>query len=371
MTDSVLKNISSEFSNRYVVIMAGGIGSRFWPESRQTKPKQFLDLLGTGKSLLQWTYERFLGICPRANIYFITNELYVEAVHEQIPEVSISNIISEPQRKNTAICAAYVSYKISCINPNANIILSPADHLILNEREFINSLNIALKASSSVDNLILTLGIKPTRPDTGYGYILYDSTSTASYSKVIEFKEKPSSEVAKEYYESGRYLWNSGLFVWTARTIILAFARFLPEIHNVFNSITSLYNTPFEKNAIAEIYKACPDISIDYGIIERADNLHVVPSAFGWSDLGTWESAFDNSEKDHLGNAIHGNHIIVIDATSCIIKAPKGKMVVVQGVDGLIIVDTTDALLICERNKEQYIKHYLNEVEKIGGKTFL
>lgn len=359
-----------KFENNYVVIMAGGIGSRFWPESRQTKPKQFLDLLGTGKSLLQWTYERFSKVCPVENIYFITNENYVTAISEQIPRIDPGNIISEPERKNTAICAAYVAYKLYAQNPDATIVLSPSDHLILDDRAFENTLYEALSIAEDGDRL-LTLGMTPTRPDTGYGYILYDKEADIKAYPVIRFTEKPVLEDAIAYLESGKYLWNSGLFIWSAKSMIAAFHKYLPEVDKLFSEQLAVYGTNAEPGGIREIYAACPDISIDYGIMEKADNVFVLPASFGWSDLGTWESAFDNSSKDHLGNAVHGANVVVIDAKNCIVKAPEGKIVVVQGVEGLIIVDTSDALLICERTKEQYIKQYVNEVKKIGGEAYL
>jgi len=351
--------------------MAGGIGSRFWPMSRTQYPKQFLDLLGTGRSLIQWTYNRFKNICPKENIYFITNQHYISALQQQIPELDSNNIISEPSRKNTAACAAYFAHKMMATNPKANIIMSPADHLIMDEHAFERTAEDALRFVSQRDAL-LTLGIKPTRPDTGYGYIQYDAEDELDKAyRVKTFTEKPSLELARTFLKSGDFLWNSGIFVWNVKTIMDALEKYLPEMHEVFLQATEVYNTPAEHDVISELYSQCTNISIDYGIMEKAKNVFVIPSYFGWCDLGTWESAYENSDKDYLGNAVFGKNVMVIDATECMIKAPNEKLVVLQGLEQFIVVDTPDVLLICERNREQQIKEYVAEVKRNKGDKFL
>jgi len=357
--------------NNYVAIMAGGIGSRFWPESRTAHPKQFLDLLGTGQSLIQHTYRRFRAICPAENIFFITAQGYIDILKEQIPEVADANIIAEPSRKNTGPCAAYFAHKMAALNPKANLILSPADHLIMDERAFERSVHDALDYVSHHDAL-LTLGIKPTRPDTGYGYIQHDVTEEPeTVYRVKTFTEKPSLELAKTFLASGDFLWNSGIFVWNVQTIMEALERHLPELHEVFLQATPVYNTPQETEVMAQLYTQCTNISIDYGIMEKAKNVYVIPAYFGWTDLGTWEAAYDNSSKDYLGNAVYGSDVMVIDATECMVKAPDGKLVVLQGLESFIVVDTPDVLLICERNREQQIKEYVAEVKRAKGEKYL
>lgn len=357
--------------NNYVAIMAGGIGSRFWPESRTRHPKQFLDLLGTGKSLIQWTYSRFSRICPKENIYFITNQHYIDTLKEQIPEIDERNIISEPSRKNTAPCAAYFAHKIKALNPQANIIMSPADHLIMDDRAFERTTEAALDYVSRHDAL-LTMGIKPSRPDTGYGYIQYETGDEAdSVYKVKTFTEKPSLELARTFLKSGDFLWNSGIFFWNVQTICRELEKHLPEMNEVFLLAKDVYNTADEARVIHELYAQCTNISIDYGIMEKAKNVYVIPSYFGWSDLGTWESAYENSQKDYLGNAVYGDQVMIVDASECMIKAPKGKLLVIQGLEQFIVIDTEDVLLICERGREQQIKEYVAEVKRIKGDRFL
>lgn len=351
--------------------MAGGIGSRFWPMSRTEYPKQFLDILGTGRSLIQWTYHRFKSICPQENIYFITNESYIDTLKEQIPELSDANIISEPSRKNTAPCAAYFAHKIMALNPKANIIMTPADHLIMDERAFERTCYDALDFVAH-NEALLTLGIKPTRPDTGYGYIQYDvEEEFDKVYRVKTFTEKPSLELANTFLKSGDFLWNSGIFVWNVNTIMDALAKYLPEMHEVFLQATDAYNTPQEREAMNQVYPLCTNISIDYGIMEKAKNVFVIPSYFGWCDLGTWESAYENSKKDYLGNAVYGDNVMVIDATECMVKAPSDKLVLLQGLQNFIVIDTDDVLLICERNREQQIKEYVAEVKRNKGERFL
>ncbi|MBL7717744.1 MAG: mannose-1-phosphate guanylyltransferase [Flavipsychrobacter sp.] len=357
--------------NNYVAIMAGGIGSRFWPVSRTGHPKQFLDLLGTGRSLIQWTYNRFKHICPKENIYFITNQSYISTLKEQIPEISDENIISEPSRKNTAPCAAYFAHKMMALNPNANIIMSPADHLIMDERAFERTTFDALDFVAH-HNALLTMGIKPTRPDTGYGYIQYDvEEELDKVYRVKTFTEKPSLELARTFLKSGDFLWNSGIFIWNVKTIMEALEKYLPEMNEVFLQAKEVYNTPREHAVINDLYSQCTNISIDYGIMEKAKNVYTIPSYFGWCDLGTWESAYENSDKDYLGNAVYGDNVMVIDASECMIKAPNDKLLVVQGLENFIVIDTPDVLLVCERNREQQIKEYVAEVKRNKGEKYL
>jgi mannose-1-phosphate guanylyltransferase len=356
--------------NNYVAIMAGGIGSRFWPESRNDFPKQFLDILGTGKSLIQWTFERFKNICPPENIYVITNEIYIQTLQDQIPELLLSNILSEPSRKNTAPCAAYIAHKLYQLNPKANIIMTPADHLIFDERKFERDIIDALDYVSK-NKVLVTLGIKPTRPDTGYGYIQYETSKTRDrFYEVRTFTEKPSHELAETFIRSGDFLWNSGIFVWNVQTIVEAIQEHLPEMHEIFSSVSS-YNTDKEYPAVSKVYSQCTNISIDYGIMEKARNVEVVPSYFGWCDLGTWNSAYDNSDKDYLGNAVYGKNVMIVDSSQCMVKAPDDKLVVLQGLENFIIVDTKDVLLICERTREQQIKDYVAEVRRNKGDRYL
>jgi mannose-1-phosphate guanylyltransferase len=358
-------------NNYYVAIMAGGIGSRFWPVSRTNKPKQFLDILGTGKSLIQWTFERFATFIPTENIYVVTSDEYVDLVQEQLENIPVENILSEPSRKNTAPCIAYISYKLAQKNPNACLLCAPADHIILDQATFQQ---VALKAYSFAENIksIVTIGIKPNHPNTGYGYIQYEPLSVSeNVHKVKTFTEKPNLELAKTFIESGDFLWNGGIFIWQLKNIIAAFEKYLPEMHEVFSANTALYNTDKEKELIAQIYPQCTSISIDNGIMEKADNVYVIPAEFGWSDLGTWNSAYDNLEKDYYGNAVTGNNVVVIDAKNCMIHAPKNKLHVLQGLEDFIVIDTHDTLLICKRENEQLIKEYVAEVKRNIGDKFL
>lgn len=357
--------------NNYVAILAGGIGSRFWPESRQKLPKQFLDLLGTGQSLLQSTYNRFKDVCPKENIFIITHEPYVEHVRKHLPDFNPANIVSEPSRKNTAPSAAYISHKIYALNPKANIILSPADHLIMDERTFERQVFEALDFVSR-NNDILSIGIRPTRPDTGYGYIQFESEDNEDhFHKVKTFVEKPNLDLARTFLRSGDFLWNSGIFAWNAKAIIKVFEEHLPELNDVFVQAKDVLNTPKEAKAMEMLYAQCTNISIDYGIMEKARNVYVLASQFGWSDLGTWESAYEHSERDYLGNAVYGKNVMIIDSSECMVKATDEKLLVLQGLDQYIVVDTPEILLICERNKEAQIKDYIAEVKRNKGEKFL
>lgn len=358
--------------NHYVAIIAGGIGSRFWPKSRVGYPKQFLDILNTGKTLIQQTFERFERFVPQENIFVVTSSEYSGIVKQQLPQMPEENIVSEPSRKNTAPCIAYISFKISNKDPEATLIIAPADHLILDSEGFEQTCQKAIEFVDKNDALV-TLGIKPTYPNTGYGYIQYetDSVEKDNIFKVRTFTEKPNLELAKTFLASGDFLWNAGIFIWKAEVIIKRFEMHEPELHDIFASERHKLNTVEEKAAIEKMYPQCSSISIDYAVMEKADNVYVIPSSFGWSDLGTWTSAYDNLEKDYLGNAVAGDKVMVIDSTQCMISASHDKLLVLQGLHDFIVVDTEDALLICKKDKEQEIKEYVAEVKKNIGDKYL
>jgi mannose-1-phosphate guanylyltransferase len=351
--------------------MAGGIGSRFWPKSRTSYPKQFLDILNTGKTLIQWTYERYLDFIPRENIYIVTSEEYVPIIEKQLPAIPAENVIAEPSRKNTAPCIAYISFKLMQKNPNASLIVAPSDHVVLDKEAFKNVSLQALDFANHTKSFV-TLGIKPNHPNTGYGYIQYETLAVAdNIYKVKTFTEKPNLELAKTFIASEDFLWNAGIFIWRVRDILHAFEKYQPEMYELFAAEKEKFNTPAESKAIDEIYPLCTNVSIDYAIMEKASNVYVIPSSFGWSDLGTWNSAYDNLEKDYLGNAVTGKNVLVIDAVKCMVSVENNKLVVLQGLDDFIVVDTNDALLICKKDKEQQIKEYVAEVKRNMGDTYL
>lgn len=351
--------------------MAGGIGSRFWPLSRTDFPKQFLDILNTGRTLIQATYDRFTLFVPAENIYVVTTHQYKEIVAKQLPDIPPANILCEPSRKNTAPCIAYISYKLNSINPNANLICAPADHIILDPQGFKKTCLQALHFTANIKALV-TLGIKPTHPNTGYGYIQYDQQKVdENVFKVKTFTEKPDRDLAKTFISSGDFLWNAGIFVWQVKNIVKAFETFLPEMHDVFDAEKDNFSSDNEKEAIERIYPQCVNISIDYGIMEKADNVYIIPSSFGWSDLGTWASAYENFEKDYLENAVSGDNVMIIDATKNMIHADNKKLVLIQGLDDFIVVDTNDVLLICKKDKEQEIKEYVAEVKRNKGDRYI
>ncbi len=365
------KETLTKSQNTYIAIMAGGIGSRFWPLSRINYPKQFLDILGSGQSLIQQTYERFRHLVPTENIYVVTANEYLGITREQLPDLPRENILGEPYRKNTAPCIAYISFKIRELNPEASLIVAPADHLILNEHKFLDICNQALEFVNHF-NALITIGIKPTYPNTGYGYIQHEGIEAIpSIFKVKTFTEKPNRELAKTFIASGDFLWNSGIFVWQIKRGLEAFKKHLPEMYELFASDADKLNTPEEKSVLESIYPQCTNISIDFGVMEKADNVYVIPASFGWSDLGTWNSAWENMEKDYLENAVAGTNVIVFDTNKCVVNVPDDKLVVLQGLDDYIIVDTKDVLLICQKEKEQEIKEYLAEVKRNKGDKFL
>lgn len=357
--------------HHYVAIMAGGIGSRFWPMSRAEYPKQFLDILGIGKTLIQQTFERYSKLVPKENIYIVTAQEYLPIVKKQLPDVADENILAEPSRKNTAPCVAYIAFKLYKKDPKALMIAAPSDNLILDTDEFIKT---AKKAFDFVDhiNALVTIGITPTYPNTGYGYIQHDTAEvTPGVYKVKTFTEKPNIEIAKAFIASGDFLWNAGIFTWKVKNILKAFEKFEPELFELFAAEKNNFNTPKEKEAIELIYPQCTNISIDFAVMEKADNVFVIPASFSWSDLGTWNTAWENKDKDYFGNAVVGKNVMVVDANNCMVHVPDNKLVLLQGLKDYIIVDTKDVLLICKKDKEQEIKEYVAEVKRNKGDKFL
>ncbi|MCC6283362.1 MAG: mannose-1-phosphate guanylyltransferase [Saprospiraceae bacterium] len=353
----------------YVAIMAGGVGSRFWPGSREARPKQFLDMLGTGKSLLRLTFERFLPICPAEHIFVVTNAAYKDLVQEQIPELSDNQVICEPSRNNTAPCVAYTAFKLAALDPDAQIVITPADHIVLKEQVFLEKIQQALDFATMGDHLV-TLGVEPSRPDTGYGYIQFGEEAGPNVRKVLRFTEKPSLEIARQFLDSGEYLWNAGIFVWSAQSVLSAFETHSPEIFDILRQGSSAYNTELEAAFINEFYPTTPNISVDFAIMEKASNVYTIPAEFGWSDLGTWASLYAECPKDEQGNALQGN-IIALDSRESLIRAPEGKLVVVKDIHDYIIVDTEDVLLIYPKSKEQEIKQVTALVKGRTGELFL
>lgn len=358
--------------NTYIAIMAGGIGSRFWPQSRVNQPKQFLDILGTGESLIKMTFDRFAKIVPADHIFVVTNKQYVAQCEEHLPDIPKENILAEPIRRNTAPCIAYITYKLMAQNPYAKLVVAPSDHLIVKQDAFAEVIESGIDFVSSGNNL-LTLGIRPTRPDTGYGYIqfLEEELEQQNVKHVKTFTEKPNLEIAQQFLDSGDFLWNSGIFLWSIQSIAHAFRQYLPEIAELFEAGKDKYNTDDEEAFITNAYSLCPKISIDYGIMEKAKNVFVMPSSFGWSDLGTWTSLWDNSDKDDDGNAIHSENVMHYDSKNILVKAPKDKLVIVQGLENCCVIDTEDALLICQLNQEQKVKEINADIKKEKGETYL
>jgi mannose-1-phosphate guanylyltransferase len=355
--------------NYYAVIMAGGVGSRFWPISTQEHPKQFHDILGTGQSLLQRTYNRIESLIPSENILIATNERYEELVLNQLEKAATENVLLEPAMRNTAPCILYAALKIHNQNPDAVMLIAPSDHWIDNEDEFIKNLKTSFTACAK-ENILMTLGIQPNSPNTGYGYIQFDQR-TSEIKKVKNFTEKPTLEKAQQFLESGDYLWNAGIFVWSAKSIIEAFEKSLPEMVALFNQGSSCWNTELEKSFIKENYEKSENISIDFGIMERANNVHVLPVDFGWNDLGTWGSLYDKLDKDNHQNAVVGAETIFRDAHGNMIKTQSGKRVVIQGLHDFIVVENEDVLLICPKSSEQDIKEITAEVKNTFGKEYI
>lgn len=341
--------------------MAGGVGSRFWPMSTAEMPKQFIDVLGVGKSLLQLTVDRFDKICPPENVWVVTNKNYVEIVKQQLPNLPEGNILCEPCRRNTAPCIAYVSWKIKASDPKANIVVSPSDHIVTDKEEFQRVVSSCLKFTSETD-AIVTLGMKPTRPETGYGYIKADLSSSSLRNKEIfrvdSFREKPDLATAKQYIQKPEYFWNAGIFIWNVSTIVNAFRIYQPAISKIFESLLNVYGTSREQEEIDRMFPECENISVDYAIMEKAEEIFVCPSDFGWSDLGTWGSLLEQTKKDLYGNSCIGNNISLFETNNCMIHTMEEKKVVIQGLDGYIVAENKDTLLICKLSEEQRIKQF-------------
>lgn len=355
--------------DNYCVIMGGGIGSRFWPFSRETMPKQFLDFFGTGRSLIQQTFDRFSQIIPVENIYIATNERYADLVKEQLPALQDKQILLEPTRRNTAPCIAYASYHIRAINPNANIVVTPADHLILQEHHFLANITSGLEFVKN-NSAMLTLGVKPSRPETGYGYIQTNDLKNHSIQKVKAFTEKPNFELAKVFFESGEFYWNSGIFVWNVQTILDSFHQYLPDVTTRFDQGLDKFNTNLEADFIKEQYPMCQNISIDYGIMEKADNVYMLVADFGWSDLGTWGALHDLSEKDDNENAVLKCTSLFYESKNNIVTLSDGKLAVVQGLEDYIIAESDNILLICKKSEEQRIKQFVTDVNLNYGQKY-
>ena len=350
--------------NNHLVIMAGGVGSRFWPMSTAARPKQFIDVMGVGKTLLQLTVERFGSLVPPSNVWVVTNQRYAAIVREQLPQVPVSNILCEPCRRNTAPCIAYVSWRIKSHDPKANIVVTPSDHVVLDTAEFQRVVAECMKFTSESD-AIVTLGIKPSRPETGYGYIQADlSVSTLSNKEIFRvdtFREKPDLETAKQYVQKSNFFWNSGLFIWSVNTIVNAFRIYQPNIAKVFDSMVSVYGTDREQDAVDRLFPECDSISVDYAIMEKAEEIFVCPADFGWSDLGTWGSLQQQTVRDLYGNACIGSNIALFESHDCMVHTTQEKRVVIQGLDGYVVAENDDTLLICKLSDEQRIKQFIGE----------
>ena len=359
--------------NRYVLIMAGGVGSRFWPLSRSEKPKQFLDILGTGETLIQQTFRRFKNVCPEDNIFIVTNSEHKSLVVEQLG-VKPDRVLGEPLRRNTAPCIAYGTFRIKSENPDAVIVVSPADHLIKKEEDFCKVIETAFRFSSE-NKALLTLGIKPDRPETGYGYIqAYENKPVEGYEKLLKvktFTEKPDIDLAKVFLESGDFYWNSGIFIWNIESILSSFEKYLPDIYSVFEEREDIFGTPEEGNIISQVYASLGSISIDYGIMEKAENVYVICTEIGWSDLGTWSSLYENSSSDKDGNLIVDGNVFSYNNSGNIVNVAPGKVAVLQGLTDYIIVNTEDVLLVVKKEEEQNIKIYLDDVRKRTDNEYL
>ena len=350
--------------SNHLVIMAGGVGSRFWPMSTADKPKQFIDVLGTGKTLLQLTVERFGDLVVPENIWVVTNERYAGIVAEQLPEMPKGNILCEPCRRNTAPCIAYVSWRIKSKDPKANIVVTPSDHVVMNVQEFQRVIRQCMQFTADSD-AIVTLGMKPNRPETGYGYIQADLSTSSLRNKEIfrvdSFREKPDLQTAMQYIQKNNYFWNAGIFIWNVGTIVNAFRVYQPRLSKIFESMLPIYGTEQEQTVINEKFPQCENISVDYAIMEKADEIFVCPADFGWSDLGTWGSLLQQSKRDLYGNAVIGSEVSLFETHNCIIHTTQEKKVVVQGLDGYIVAEQDDTLLICKLSEEQRIKQFSGE----------
>ncbi|TDO19032.1 mannose-1-phosphate guanylyltransferase [Pedobacter duraquae] len=358
------------YKNTYALIMAGGVGSRFWPKSRTNYPKQFLDILGIGKSLLQLTYERFAKFIPAENIYIVTNSQYQGIILEQLKGLGAGQVICEPSRNNTAPCIAYASFKLAALNPDANLIVAPSDHFILYEDIFVQKVQQALAYTDQTDSLV-TLGISPTRPDTGYGYIKYGADAGDGIFKVERFTEKPNLSTAQEFLNEGKYVWNAGIFIWKAESILKALAKYTPVLFGIFEVGQAVYNTEAEQSFIDEHYPNSPNISIDYAIMEQADNVYTIPAEFGWSDLGTWASLYEAADRTEGNNVVSASQINISNTTNSIIHIQNNKLAVIKGLDNFIVVDEGNALLIYPKEDEQEIKEVVKRMSLEFGDSFI
>lgn len=360
--------------NIYCVIMAGGVGSRFWPMSREDKPKQFIDILGVGKTFIRQTYERFAPMVRDENFIVVTSNKYKDLVLEQIPELNPSQVLCEPMRRNTAPCIAYAAYRIAAIDEDAVMVVTPADHLITNVHKFEEVIRKSVDYVGA-NNSLMTIGIKPSKPETGYGYIQIDSESTEESNpdiyKVKTFTEKPNLDLAKVFVESGEFFWNSGIFVWDVKTILNAINSFIPDVNALFMRGIGTYATDKEQQFIESIYPKCENISVDYGIMEKADNVSVICADFGWSDIGSWSSLFEHSDKDQTGNSTNTPHTILYNTKGCVVRAPKDKIVIIDQLEDYIVVDSGDSLLITPLGKEQSIKNYVDDVRVSHNDKYL
>ncbi len=348
-------------NHNHIVIMAGGVGSRIWPMSVENKPKQFIDVLGVGRSLLQLTYGRFKGLCPNENVWIVTNKKYDAWIKEQLPEVPAENILLEPCRRNTAPCIAYVSWHIKAKDPKANLVITPSDHIVMDTAEFRRVITQCLKFTSETD-AILTLGMKPNRPETAYGYIQADLSSSSPRNKEIfridTFREKPDLQTAQKYIQQNNFFWNAGIFIWSVSTIVNAFRIYSPAISKIFENMLSIYGTDKEQEMIDLHYPECENISVDYAIMEKAEEIFVCPASFGWSDLGSWSSLYMHTRHDLYGNSLIGPDINVYDTHNCMIHTTQEKKVVVQGLDDYIVAEKDNLLLICKISEEQRIRQF-------------
>lgn len=351
--------------NNYALIMAGGVGSRFWPISTPEKPKQFIDILGIGKSLLQLTVERITSMVPSSNIFILTNEDYKGIVLEQLPILKSENVICEPQRKNTAPCIAFASAKIHSKNANAKLVILPSDHLIINESSFLKTIQNGLQECEN--NSIVTIGINPTRPETGYGYIEISEEDRVDQNlafEVIQFREKPNLEIAKQFLESGNFLWNAGIFIWKSEIIIESFKKYSPDLFDLFFKNLAVYNSTEEAEFAVQVFSKCEDISIDYAILEKAPNVRVICADFDWSDLGTWNSLSQHLNKDNQGNHVNSEKISHFECNNNVFILPKDKTAIIDGLNGYLVIDQNNKLLILKIANDQKIKEYLKSTEK-------
>lgn len=351
----------------YCVIMAGGVGTRFWPKSRKNMPKQFLDILGNGKSFIRMTFERFSARIAPENFLVVTNQNYKSLVLEHLPELKPEQILCEPIGRNTAPCICYAANYLNKIAPDSLMVVTPSDHYVADEKGFIDTLDACTEFAGTND-VLMTIGINPTRPETGYGYI--QRSSAEPLSPVKCFTEKPNLEVAQAFIRSGEFLWNSGIFIWKTSAILSAIERYLPEMHSLFSSISASYGTVGESAAITDVFTRCRAISIDYGVMERADNVYVHSGDFGWSDIGTWGSLYQHSRKDKYANAKPAEGCYTYDTRNTIISLPQNKVAIINGLRDYIVVDTEDVLMICPRSEEQNIKKYIDEVKFNQGDKF-